>query len=100
VHYMKKHKIKQTKPHNKNPALHVDLKLREKISAVVTFLETTGKLDKQIIKPLKDLNSSNHPISAESLNAYVHSSVVTPVASILKVEWNNLQTVFEALWEI
>jgi hypothetical protein len=99
VHYMKKHKIKQTKPHNKKPALHVDLKLREKISAVVTFLETAGKLDKQIIKPLKDLNSSNHPISAESLNAYVHSSVVTPVANTLKVEWNNLQTVFEALWK-
>jgi hypothetical protein len=98
LHYMKKHKIKSSKPHKKNPTQQVDLTLREKISVVASHLQDAGKFDKNGIKPLKDISAPSHPISAESLNAYVHSADVAADSNALKVQWNNLQSIFETLW--
>jgi hypothetical protein len=98
VHYMKKKKIKAEKPHKKNLGEFIEMSLREKISSVAKYLEMHNVLKHNETKALRDLNSATHPISAESLNAYVHSSSVTSDPNTLKTSWDNLQQIFTILW--
>jgi hypothetical protein len=99
ANYMKKNKIKDKKPNPKpsSKLMFVDLTLREKISAVEGHL--SSKLDAKTLKPFSELKDAKHPMSADSLNQYVHSDVHMPNPDSLKISWDNLQHIFEMLWE-
>ena len=97
--YMKKNKIKhlKLKPKVSASATYIDLSLREKIAEVEAHL--SGKLDKKSLKSFSELKNASHPMSADSLNQYVHSAVHMPNPDSLKISWDNLQHIFEVLWE-
>jgi uncharacterized membrane protein YgcG len=74
-------------------------KLVSKIAAVVQHMETGNILTKKQLKPVKDIiGTVSHPISTETLNAYVHNPHVSPNADTLKTEWDNIQHFMELLW--
>ena len=97
--YMKKNKIKHQKlnPKAASKTTYVDLTLREKIGAVEAHLGT--KIDAKSLKPFSELKSAAHAMSADSLNQYVHSPVHMPNPEAHKTNWDNLQHIFELLWE-
>ncbi len=99
ANYMKKNQIKHKKPKPiaASKTMYVDLSLREKISAVEAHL--SSKVDAKSLKPFSELKNAAHPMSTDSLNQYVHSPVHMPNPDALKISWDNLQHIFELLWE-
>lgn len=97
--YMKKNNInhKKEKATATSNTLFVDLTLREKIGAVEAHL--CKKIDAKSLKSFSELKNASHPMSADSLNQYVHSLVLTPNPEAHKTNWDNLQHIFELLWE-
>ncbi len=102
-HYMKTHKIpraitiKVAKPvthHTK------ELSLKDKTQEVIKHLEKNPKIESKSLKAIRDLLHNSHPLSAESLNAYVHSPThIAMSADGQKKGWSNLQHIFDYLWE-
>ncbi len=96
-HYMKTHKIQKTK---KLKGADVNLSEKEKRAAVIKHMKDKKVLsDARLLKALEDTMDVKHPVSAESLNHYVHSSSQIPDADALKAAWSNLQHIFEVFWE-
>lgn len=75
-------------------------KLVSKIQAVVDYLQANNTLTNKQLKPVRDIISkASHPISTETLNAYVHNPHVSPDPDTLKTEWDNIQHFMELLWK-
>lgn len=99
AHYMTVNTITNRKPRKDKPDVYVELTLKEKTQAVINHLESITGSDDKALKALKDMLNNSHPISAETLNQYVHSPTYTPDSNTLKAEWDRIQHIFEMLWE-
>ncbi|GGB02219.1 hypothetical protein GCM10011491_32920 [Brucella endophytica] len=75
-------------------------KLVSKIQAVIDHMQANNILTNKQLKPVRDIISkASHPISTETLNAYVHNAHVSPDSETLKTEWDNIQHFMELLWK-
>lgn len=73
--------------------------LASKVDAILDYVEANSIMTKKQLKPVRDIASkTTHPVSTESLNAYVHNPHVSPNADALKTEWDNIQHFVELLW--
>jgi hypothetical protein len=85
-------------PKNPNPSPK-DMSLRQKINAVVKFLEQNNLCTKHELKGIKSLASSkDHVLSVDSLNAYVHNKNYSPTPTDLKANWDSIEPFIKAIW--
>lgn len=82
-----------------DPARVPDMNLRNKIITVAKYLENQGISDKHELHGVRSLaNNTDHVLSVDSLNAYVHNPHYNPNPTDLKANWDSIQTFVERLW--
>lgn len=75
-------------------------RLVSKITAIADHMEKETILTKKELKPIRDIvGNPRHPISTDTLNAYVHNPSVSPNADELKTGWDNIQHFMEEIWK-
>lgn len=86
-------------PDNKITANSSKWNLATKVQKVIEHLKATNAGNRDTLKGtemvISDRNSS---LSIDTLNAYIHNHNLSPIASNLQTEWDNMQPFFEALW--
>ena len=76
-----------------------DMKLREKAAFVAEDLEKRGVCTKSELHGIRALMQRNHPLSIDSLNAYVHNQHYSPKVSDLTTTWDNIEPFIIGLWK-
>ena len=87
--------------HNQNGHIFPkDSTISKKIPWVVNSLKTKGYSAKTFnnINQVSSAPTNKSYLSIHKFHEYVHSSVVQPTSSELKLKWDNLQPFFELLW--
>lgn len=76
-------------------------KLKQKIQAVATHLEQTGKMTKSQLRGVRRASDENHFVAASvtTLHAYVHDANFSPPPSDLKAGWDTLEPFFKTICE-
>lgn len=71
-----------------------------KIKSVADYFEQNKLMNKNQLATVKKLSSgqSMFVASTKSLNSFVHNPYYSPVASELKIGWDDLQLFFEKIW--
>lgn len=86
-------------PDDKKTANDTKWRLADKVSKVIEHLKTTKEGNRDTLKGMEmTLNDRNSSLSIDTLNAYIHNHRLSPIASNLQTEWDNVQPFFEALW--
>ena len=76
-----------------------DAKLSRKIQAVSEFMKSNEILEKDDLKPVNLIVSSQDSLaSTNTLNSYVHNPNIQPIPKDLKVAWDNIEKFIKALW--
>jgi len=104
-HYAQQKKISLKTTHSLKPSsqqpIPKDMTLREKINAVVQYMEVNTILDKNQLRGIRSLHANRHHVlSVDSLNAYLHNKDYNPTATDLKANWDTIQVFVQSLWMI
>jgi hypothetical protein len=79
---------------------HSNDKLHQKITKVAKHMEDNGLLSNHELKPLRNAASvPNSLFSTNTLNAYVHNSIIQPKPTELNATWNEMEPFMKKLWE-
>jgi hypothetical protein len=76
-----------------------DKSMRFKVLEAIKHMVTQGTREKDLAGVAKGIDNVNNPLSAETLNSYVHSRFFSPTERDLKVAWDNAQLYFEIIWK-
>jgi hypothetical protein len=103
-HYAQQKTISlKTQPKGKSgspPPPQKDMTLREKINAVVGYMENGHVLTKHQLQGIRSLHANRyHVLSVDSMNAYVHNKEYHPIATDLRSNWDSIQVFVQGLWE-
>ena len=75
-------------------------RLRIKLSAACDYMLNNQLLTKNELKPIRTAASNHNSIySVNTFNSYIHNLVDNPIASDLKLTWDNYELFIEKLWE-
>jgi hypothetical protein len=58
-----------------------------------------GTREKDLAGVAKGIDNKNSPLSADTLNSYIHNRFFSPTERELKVAWDNAQLYFEKIWK-
>ena len=88
------------KPGNKKATIPREMKLKEKLKTAADHLESKGICTKQQLQGVRALlQKKNHPLSVDSLNAYVHNQHYSPSLGDLTNTWHNIEAFVSGLWK-
>lgn len=74
--------------------------LKDKLEAVVTYLEASRAMTEEELKAIKvSINEPHSMMSIDTFNAYVHNRHYSPDERALKNSWDIFQIFVEKLWE-
>ncbi|MDQ0287811.1 hypothetical protein J2Z49_002944 [Desulfofundulus luciae] len=83
----------------KLPKMDKDTKLHIKVQAVADYLEANGYLDKHQSKGIKtSVSDPNNIMSINTFHSYIHNKNFNPIASDLKLVWDNIEPFIITLW--
>lgn len=76
-----------------------DMNLRNKILTVAKYLEDNSICDKHKLLGIRSLaKNTDHVLSVNTLNAYVHNQHYNPTSTELKANWDSIQAFISAIW--
>lgn len=77
-------------------------KLKDKLNAVVQFLEKEGIMTKNELALIRKAATGDGMLAAsvKSMNQYIHNRYYSPVASELVVVWDDFQPFIQKVWEL
>ncbi len=88
------------KPGGKKVANPREMKLKEKLRAAADHLETNRTCTRHELQGTRALfQKKNHPLSIDSLNAYVHNQHYSPSIGDLVNTWDNIAAFMSGLWK-
>ncbi len=74
-------------------------KLGVRLDRVLKEIQKTGLLSEKELKPINvAISNKDDLLAPDTLNAYVHSSLMNPDPLQLKLKWANVQLFIERLW--
>jgi hypothetical protein len=76
-----------------------DKSLRVKVGEAVREMVKQGTREKDLSGVTKGIDDKNNPLSADTLNSYIHNRFYSPTERDLKVAWDNAQLYFENIWK-
>jgi hypothetical protein len=76
-----------------------DMKLKEKVKVAADDLEKRGVCTKPNLQGVRALMHKHHPLSIDSLHAYVHNAHYSPSVSDLTQTWDNIEPFVIGLWK-
>ena len=76
-----------------------DKSLRVKVGEAIKHMVAQGVREKDLTGVSKGIDNKNSPISADTLNSYIHNRFFSPTERELKVAWDNAQLYFETIWK-
>lgn len=97
--YALRHKI-DFRLKNKNGDIQQgkEVRLVHKVELVTSHLKAAGVPKGDLTEVTNNLKNPNHPMSIETLHAFVHSASNSPKPGDLPIIWNNMTNLIEALW--
>jgi len=86
---------------NNNISTGKDTKLNSKINIVGDHLKSLGKLNNEQLKPVRKVAQSGSFLGTTitTMHQYVHNENFYPAPGDLISGWDNLQIMFQAIWE-
>lgn len=88
------------KPGDTDPPKPKPMTLRQKIEAVADHLESSNLCDRDDLKGIRAVvKKGDHPLSLDSLHAYVHNRHYHPSVDELKKTFDNIQPFIEGIWK-
>jgi hypothetical protein len=76
-----------------------DKSLRVKVGEAAKEMAKQGAREKDLSGVTKGIENKNNPLSADTLNSYIHNRFYSPTDRDLKVAWDNAQLYFETIWK-
>lgn len=90
--------VRSRKPSSQPPQMR-EMSLRAKLITISNYLEEEKLCSRDELRGVRTLiSNTNHVLSVETLNAYVHNKHYNPTPSDLKGNWDNIETFVERLW--
>ncbi len=101
--FAQRRKIPLLAPVSKKPGIVPpqmrEMSLRAKLITISNYLEREKLCNKDELRGVRTLiSNTNHVLSVDTLNAYVHNKHYNPTPSELKGNWDNIETFVERLW--
>jgi len=88
------------KPGTKKATIRREMKLKEKLKAAADHLEARSICTRHELQGVRALlQKKNHPLSVDSLNAYVHNQHYSPSVADLTNTWDNIDAFMSGLWK-
>ncbi len=84
---------------SKKGAAPRDMTLKQKVKLVAEHLEEKGTCTKAHLLGIRALMHRNHPLSIDSLHAYVHNPNYSPSLADLTRTWDNIEPFIIGLWK-
>lgn len=76
-----------------------DSSLREKLKDVIKYMEDNSICTKSELRGIRTLvSNSDHVLSVDSLNSYVHNKDYNPSPEELKTNWDNIEVFVQRMW--
>jgi hypothetical protein len=76
-----------------------DKSLRAKVGEAIKEMVKAGTREKDLAGVARGIDNKNSPLSADTLNSYIHNRFFSPTERELKVAWDNAQLYFEKIWK-
>ncbi len=76
-----------------------DMTLKQKVKLIADHLEAKGTCTKAHLHGVRALMHKNHPLSIDSLHAYVHNPDYSPSLADLTRTWDNIEPFVIGLWK-
>jgi hypothetical protein len=76
-----------------------DKSLRAKVGEAIKEMVKNGTREKDLAGVAKNIDNKDSPLSADTLNSYIHNRFLSPTERELKVAWDNAQHYFEKIWK-
>jgi hypothetical protein len=73
--------------------------LKQKVKLIADHLETKGTCTRAHLHGVRALMHKNHPLSIDSLHAYVHNPDYSPSLADLTRNWDNIEPFVIGLWK-